>query len=154
MFGDKTAYLEKFKTSVRSRAYGAQVLGSDFYVREHSKPLFNIQNIFTVQNLYNYHTLLDTFKIIKNHTPISMYSCFTISHRKDSLLITPSHSHNFMYNASSLWNMYRTCAADAVHAQNFSAGIGYTKNRIKALLLHRQRIGDQEEWADTNFQLR
>ena len=113
MFGDKAAYLEKFKTSVRSRAYGSQVLGSDFYVREHSKPLFNNQNIFTIQNLYHYHTLLDTFKIIKNHTPISMYSCFVISHRKDSLLITPSHSHNFMYNASSLWNIqYRTCAAE------------------------------------------
>ena len=154
MFGDKAAYLEKFKTSVRSRAYGSQVLGSDFYVREHSKPLFNNQNIFTIQNLYHYHTLLDTFKIIKNHTPISMYSCFVISHRKDSLLITPSHSHNFLYNASSLWNMYRTCAVDETHVRDFSAGIGCTKNGIKSLLLRRQKIGDQDEWADVNFQLR
>ena len=51
--GDKAAYLEKFKTSVRSRVYGAQVLGSDFYVREHSKPLFNNQNIFTLQIFLN-----------------------------------------------------------------------------------------------------
>ena len=153
MFGDKAAYLEKFKTSARTRLYDSQVLGSDFYIREHTKPLFNNQEIFAVQNIYHYHILLDTFKVIKTRTPISIYSCFKISHRKDTLLITPQHSQNFIYKASSIWNVFRS-AACGPQISDFSVGLAFTKSKIKELLLRRQKMGDKEEWADANFQLR
>ena len=105
-----------------------------------------------MQNVYQYHTLLETFKLMKTHTPISIFSCFTKSQRKETLLISPTHSHNFLYKASSLWNSYRAIPGQ-VQEHDFSAGIGYTKNKIKELLFMRQKIGDREEWADENFNL-
>ncbi len=55
LFGDKEAYFDKFKTSVRTRPLEEQILGQEFYELEHSKPLFNERGIMTVYNLYNYH---------------------------------------------------------------------------------------------------
>ena len=152
MFGDTAAYLDKFNTCVRSRPFESQVLGSDFYIKEHSKPLFNKNEIFTVQNLYQYHTILNTFKIIKNHTPVALYSCFTLSRRKTGLLITPNHSHNFIYKATSLWNMFNT-TVPFHESLDFTAGIGYVKGKIRSLIYKRQKLGDQHEWNDDNFSL-
>ncbi len=41
LFGDKEAYLDKFKTSVRTRPVQDQILGQKCFELEHSKPLFN-----------------------------------------------------------------------------------------------------------------
>ena len=41
LFGDKQAYLEKFKTCCRTRRFDMQKLGAKFYEREHTKPLFH-----------------------------------------------------------------------------------------------------------------
>ena len=153
LFGDRQAYLEKFKTSARTRSTEAQKLGAEFYQKEHTKPLFNNKEILTIHNLYHYHTLLETFKIIKTHTPISLYSCFTKSTRKETLLITPSHSENFIYNASSMWNIFRTCP-EGSKVSDFVVGIGFVKMKIKELLLRRQRLGDQEEWDELNSCIR
>ena len=76
MFGDKEAYLNKFKTSARSRTINNQKLGPDFYQKEHTKPLFRKHQIMTVFNLYLYHLINDVFKILKFRTPISIYSLF------------------------------------------------------------------------------
>ena len=153
LYGDKEAYLDKFKTSARSRPAEAQKLGAEFYQREHTKPLFNNQQILTVCNLYHYHTLLETFKIIKTHTPISLYSCFTQSTRKETLFITPSYSENFVYSASSMWNIFRTCP-EGSKISDFIVGIGYIKTKIKELLFRRQKLGDAEEWDESNSCLR
>ena len=55
MFGDKSTYLEKFKTCVRTRPKENQILGSEFYSMERTKTLFNENKILTLQNLYHYH---------------------------------------------------------------------------------------------------
>ena len=151
LFGDKAAYLDKFCTAARSRSCEAQTLGSEFYIKEHTKPLFNSQEILVIQNLHTYHTLLDTFKIIKTRIPISLYSLFTISQRKDTLLITPPHNQSYLYCASSKWNSFRN-TEQGKQIIDFSIGLSFTKNKIRELLLHRQKIGDQNEWADENFQ--
>ena len=154
MFGDKAAYLEKFKTCVRMRPFDNQKLGSDnFYIKEHTKPIFNSQTIFTAQNLYHYHILFETFKIIKTHTPISIYSSLTLSQRKETLFIIPSHSQNFLYKASSLWNTFKA-TLPAHEICDFSVTFSSTKARIKETLLRRQQIGDKTEWSDENFLLR
>ena len=153
LYGDKEAYLDKFKTSARSRPAEAQRLGVEFYQREHTKPLFNNQQILTVCNLYHYHMLLETFKIIKTRTPISLYSCFTQSTRKETLLITPSYSENFVYNASMMWNIFRTCP-EGSKISDFIVGISYIKTKIKALLFRRQKLGDIEEWDESNSCIR
>ena len=39
MFGDTEAYQDKFKTCARTREFGSQKLGSEFYEKEHTKPI-------------------------------------------------------------------------------------------------------------------
>ena len=73
MFGDKSIYLNKFKTCARARICRSQKLDSEFYMKEHTKPLFNNHEIFVTKHLYHYHTLINIFKILKTHTPISLY---------------------------------------------------------------------------------
>ena len=153
LFGDKEAYLDKFKTSVRTRPVQEQTLGQEFFELEHSKPLFNQRDIFTVYNLYNYHMLLITFKLLKLRIPISLFSCFCISSRKETLLLHPKLSENFLYSASSLWNKFRDFP-EACEISDFNVGIGVVKSKIKALILCRQKIGDSDEWhPEENFSL-
>ncbi len=155
LFGDREAYLDKFKTSARSRSTGEQILGHEFYELEHSKPLFNQLGILNVYNQYNYHTLLATFKILKLHVPISLFFLFTISDRKETLLLLPKFSENFVFSASSIWNKFRGCP-EASEITDFNTGIGLLKSKIKALIviLRRQQIGDPNEWEhNENFTL-
>ena len=49
------------------------MLGTEFYEREHSKPLFKKYNFLTVHNLYKYHCLLEMFKIVKLRKPMPVY---------------------------------------------------------------------------------
>ena len=41
LFCDKEKFLDKFRTCIRARPYPEQNLPTEFYVKEHSKPLFN-----------------------------------------------------------------------------------------------------------------
>ena len=94
--------------------------------------------------------IIGTYNILKTHTPISLYSCFEQSKRKALLLITPNHSHNFIYNASTLWNKLNTI--DKFRQMNNTAvNIGHFKSQVKNLLLTRLRIGDGTDWSDENF---
>ena len=38
LFGDKEAYLDKFKTSCRTRPIETQILGTAYHMKEHTKP--------------------------------------------------------------------------------------------------------------------
>ena len=150
LFGDKAAYFENFSTYARSRQKENQILGAKFFAKEHTKPLFNENLILTLQNLYYYHMILNTYKILNTRVPISLYSCLTLSKRKETLLITPSPSHNFVYNASRIWNIIR----DLLCIHTFGNKISEIKNKSKKLLFCRQKLGDQIEWSDENFLLR
>ena len=153
LFGDREAYLAKFKTSARCRPRSEQLLGQEFYELEHSKPLFNQHNILTVFNQYNYHMLLTTSKILKLHVPISLHSCFTPSSRKSTLLIYPKLSESYVFRASSIWNKFRDCP-EATSITDFNISIGIFKANIKAAVLRCQKAGDSMEWdADINFNL-
>ena len=56
LFGDLIAYNDKFKTCSRIRPYGEQKLGTSFYCKEHTKPLFNEHDLLALPNLYTYHS--------------------------------------------------------------------------------------------------
>ncbi len=151
MFGDKEAYLEKFRTCVRTRGPNEQKLGQQFYIKEHTKPLFNKHEIFTVVNLYHHRTISDVFKILKTRTPLSLYSNFSISYRKNTLLILPKDTNCYTFRASSLWNSFRaTLSVEDV--QDFSVKFSYMKKCLKNFLLKRQKLGDQNEWSDENHE--
>ena len=40
LFGDFNAYIDKFKTCGKTRPFISQILGSYFYKKENTKPLF------------------------------------------------------------------------------------------------------------------
>ena len=145
MFGDTEAYLEKHRTAARTRSIDSQKLGPEFFKLEHSKPLFNGNEILTVHNLYNYHTLLCVSKLLKFHTPISLYSLFTLSKRKETLLITPQKVDTFVYNGSCLWNAFRR-SPEGSEVKDFAASVSIVKNLIKSLVFRRQKLGDVDEW--------
>ena len=151
MFGDKEAYLDKFRTGARCRPLGSQILGAEFFSREHAKPLFNDNNILTLHNLHNYHTAIETFKILKYRTPISLYSMFTMSHRKDTLLITPSSSHGFIHTSSALWNLVR----QKFKIYEFSVmKVGSLKTSLKKFVLSCQKTGDIMVWNDNEINVK
>ena len=108
----------------------------------------------TVHNLYNYQVLTTTHKILKLHNPISMYSCFKLSQRKKTMLHIPKIvSDSYIYNASSLWNIFRS-TAEGSDSKSFSVSIGSMKLKIKSLIYNRQQIGDPNTWyPDINFKL-
>ena len=79
------------------------MLGTEFYEREHSKPLFKKYNFLTVHNLYKYHCLLEMFKIVKLRTPMPVYELFSRSTIRDDKLISLNPSTLFDYQSSDLW---------------------------------------------------
>ena len=175
MFGDKEAYLDKFKTAARVRGRDGEKLGSDFYMREHTKPLFNSTEILTIQNLFKYHTLLSVIKILKFRTPISMYSCFNISSRKGTYLLTTETVGTYIYLASTMWNkctgiiFNKPSLVEVCHSHmkkpekvlipgsspnsDLCCSLSTFKHRLKKLLLETQKQGDASEWQEANFEI-
>ena len=147
MFGDREAYLNKMCTSARTRTRNCQKLGTDFYEKEHTKPLFKDQNLLTVHNLYKYTCLLEMFKIIKLEQPKSLLSLFNKSPRKPDYFITPSPSTSFIYMSSSLWNNCRK----PINGINFLSFTSSVKRTLKRNLLDMQSRHDTTEWCELNF---
>ena len=149
MFGDKAAYLDKFETCVRCRPFDNQILGEKFYVKEHTKPLFQKFELMTVHNLYRYHCTSQIFTILKTRTPISLYAVFTVSSRKETFLITGMPSSHFVYKSSILWNETRD------HLQILDLRFSYSKfkSNLKKCILNTQNSGDKSCWQDFNFRL-
>ena len=88
LFGDKEKYLEKRRTAARTRPRDLQMLGLDFFKREHTN------RSLTVHNLHSYHSLLSISKIFKFHTPIALHTLFTMSRRSGTLITTSNHSES------------------------------------------------------------
>ena len=147
LFGDKEAYLNKFKTCARSRPLDNQILGQEFYSREHpehTKPLFNQHGIMNVRNLHIYHCSNEILKILKFRTPYSLFELFELSKRngKETRLLTPNPSKNFLYVGSLIWNAVR----DLMKLYEFSQNSGSAKCVLKREILKIQKGGDPIEW--------
>ena len=149
LFGDKKAYLAKLETCVRTRPHDCQLLGAEFYEKEHSKPLFNSKNILTVHNLYIYHCTLEVYKVLKLRRPISVHSLFTVSKRKETLLITTHPTHQFTYQAGIIWNKIR----QNLSILDFSVSIASLKSLVKTFLINKQGHASTVEWVVCNFEL-
>ena len=106
IFGDNKSYVDKFKTCARCRPINKQHLGTEFYVKESTKPLFKAHGLLTVHNLYRHRCIMELFKIIKYRLPISLYELFNRSNRRDDLLMTRFPTNNFVYKSASLWNSF------------------------------------------------
>ena len=148
LFGDKEAYLDKFKTCARSRAYGYQELTSEFFVKEHSKPLYNKHNLMSAHNLYFYHCVMDTFKTLKFRTPISLYELFNLSKRsgKNTFLISPKQINSYICRATKIWNVVR----QLLSIPAFTHKISLLKSSLPRLIHTHQTRGDPDEWEVQN----
>ena len=145
LFGDRESFINKFMTCARSRPFKSQHLGTEFYIKESTKPLFTDKKILAVENLYRHRCLLELFKILKSRVPYSLFSSFTLSNRKDNLLITPYPTNQFVYKSAWLWNEFRK-----ITSLNFTSSCSSVKNVLKNSLLSAQnRYGS--EWCEKNF---
>ena len=125
------------------------MLGTKFYSREPSKPLFAMQNLLTVQNLYrNYRCIMELVKIVKSMEPCPFYNSINISRQNSNRFLTPNPSINFLYKSPWLWNNFRK----SQNLENF--GLNSEENLIKSLLknclLYTQKE-DLENWCTSNF---
>ena len=152
LFGDKIAYLDKFSTCARVRPFGEQKLGAQFYRREHTKNLFNKNEILTTKNLHHYFCGIEVFKILKLRAPVSVHDIFSLSNREESVsLITPRPSVQFSYHGPKIWNsIYKK----VVESNDLSTKISHVKRSLKNMLLEVQKQGlSPEEWELQNFKL-
>ena len=147
VFGDTEAFLEKFRTCARTREFGNQILGQEFFEREHTKPIFTRHKLLTVHSLYRYHCIFECFKILKFEQPKSMYGIFHRSQRKEELLITPSPTIQFTYMSAKLWNTYRQSAGITCALKQ---PIGTFKNKLKKYL-HSHQASEGEDWNMNNL---
>ena len=129
--------LNKFKTCLRVRPVEEQILGQEHYEKERTKPLLNKHNLMTVHNLYVYHCSIDTFKTLKYRIPISLYSLYLLSNRKEAFLITPLPNSQFIYNASKIWNTIR----ETIAKSDLSIIIGSLKSTLKKHIISLQKCG-------------
>ena len=148
LFGDRDAYLDKFKTCARTRTYGSQILGEEFFSKEHSKPLFIENEVLALNNLYFYHTANEAYKIFKFQSPTVLFKDFNFSRReaKSLFAITPQPTSMYTYRASVIWNLTRNITGITSTVTKPST----VKSKVKQYLLSIQKLGD-EHWIEHNF---
>ena len=147
-------YLDKFCTCVRVRPYtgkDSQKLGKEYYIKEHTKKLFNKYGILTVRNLHIYFCCIELFKIMKFRNPINLFESLQISQRNNSmLLITPVPSRQFSYLGPKIWNTaYKKILADS--EQDLTMKVSAVKTAMKKILMEIQKLYDENEWLPANF---
>ena len=88
LFGNELNFdhAEYYETCARSRTY-QQHIGKKNFSLEHTKPLFNDNNILCLHHLYIYHTFLELFKVLKFKTPLSIEEIDTFSPRFSNMFL-------------------------------------------------------------------
>ena len=147
LFGDTEAYNDKFRTCARTRELNKQVLGSDHYKLESSKPLFNSNSILTVHNLYKYHITVGTYKIIRSRTPGSLFALYKFSKHIETRLQSQYTSCTFVDISTTLWNHMR----EKLSINDFNTTIAELKTKTKQYLLEMQKAHDTKEWCTLNY---
>ena len=171
LFGNEYSYDHAgyYETCARARTY-AEHMSPKKYCLEHTKPVFNEYNILNLSNLYVQQTVVELFKTLKIHTPISMFNLFSLSIRDTNFLLQLPKvylnisKNNFVSKSSVLWNsliskIFEKCPPNesgmiikgSVRDSVFCAPIQFVKNKLKGILLCHQKAGDPIEWVPENF---
>lgn len=150
LFGDREAYLDKFKTCVRGRPYSEQHLDHKFFQKEHTKPIFKEQGILAVQNLYTYHCYLEVYKVMKFRAPISLYEEYVCSARKPTLVINqPDPPDNFNTRSTKIWNSI----TPKLKFQDYALSAASIKSMLKCSLQANQHNHTELNWTNKDFEL-
>ena len=147
LFGDREAFLDKYNTCARSRPFGLQTLGNDFYMPEHTKPLFQEKKILSIHNLYTFHCFMETYKILKFRQPRSLFDKYNLSERKPTLLISGFPSQNFIDRSTRLWNSI----APKLGFQDYSPKVSLIKFSPKKALQACQHKENPLEWTTEDY---
>ena len=131
--------------------------------------MFNKQKILSLFNLYTYHTFVNTLKVLKTRTPLSLFNLFMQGFRDANfLLFLPKvnldiSKNNFVFNACTIWNSligdmlekslpldkgkYKgTVVQGSSKNSDLCATVSFIKNKLKCHLLNQQSSGDLIEW--------
>ena len=155
---------EFYDTCARVKTYD-QHMEVKNYCLEHTKPLFNKHKIMSLSNLYQYHTFMETLKILKFGTPQSMCELYKFCPKSEKLrLQVPlqkldvSHQ-NFLYMSTKIWNdltghVFEKCCLNkngyvvpgSAPNSDLSASTGVLKKKLKTHLLSRQQEGNTNIW--------
>ena len=167
LFGTEYSYDHSgyYETCARARTYDENVLKKNFCL-EHTKPLFNKNNILNIYNLYRYHTFLDVYRILKTHTPISLFSLFTQTKRDANFTLhyppvkLGVSMRNFLYSSCVEWNGLIDKVLErnlpnkkgiviegSVNNSDFCATLPFVKKKLKTILLENQNQGNSNEWG-------
>jgi len=150
LLGNKVAYLEKKNTCARVRPFEQQILGSDFYKLESTKPLFMNNQILSIHNLYSYHCFTETLKILKLRQPIALFDKYNPSDRKPTLLLSSSSSSDYISRSTSIWNDI----APTFKLADFSVKIGPLKKQLKKALLLMQHRENPKDWTVEDYNIK
>ena len=159
---------EFYETCARIRTYQSH-MAPKIYSLEHTKPLFNQNRILNLFNLYIYHTFINTFKILKTYTPVSLYTLFSLSQESTHfLLFLPKITldkckNNFIFKSCSIWNCLITnifelslpndkgiIVRGSSPNSDFCTPIAFVKSKLKIYLLTKQMFGNSVEWLPEN----
>ena len=154
LFGDLEKYLDKFKTSARTRPFETQRLGAEFFCKEHTKPLFNKLAILAFQNLFNYQICLETLKTLKSRTPQSLFQLYVVSTRNNQLYLRARADETpYIKSRVNIWN---NCIKLIARSETLTTiKISKFKKDLKKTLLKIQNAFNSVEWyPDLNFTLR
>ena len=127
---------EFYETCARVRTYQNHIAEKD-YTLEHTKPLFAKHGLLTLNNMYVLRTVTELFKIIKNHTPISMFNIIPInSSSSHSRINLPNFNlttckNNFLVGASLLWNK---CILQILDKPILTSVISCNKKKIEFII--------------------
>ena len=131
LFGDLEKYLDKFRTSARTRPFETQRLGAEFFYKEHTKPLFNKLGILAFQNLFNYQICLKTLKTLKSRTPQSLFQLYVISTRNNQLYLM-ARADDTLYIKSRVNYIWNNCIKLIARSETLTTiKISKFKNELK-----------------------
>ena len=151
LFGDYEAYVDKFKTSARTRVITNQHLDASHYIKEHTKPLFSKHELLASYNIYNYHTCIETAKVLLYKQPHKLYEQYTISKRKNENYLLLRGYHDKYPNAQSkIWNEVIKNILEPDESVN-EISTSCLKSKIRNYFLKNQCSLDPIEWYPKNF---
>ena len=149
LFGDVEAFKDKFKTCCRVRELGSQILGDEFFIKEHTKPIFKKMGILAVQNLYSLHCFMEVFKILKFQCPSSLLASYTLSNRSYLThinLLPPLPDNQFIYKSSIIWNIIRA----KLDINDLSISTDIIRIRVRNILQKNQHHYHNTEWLQSH----
>ena len=146
------------------------------YTKESSKPIFKAHDIMSIFNIYVYHVLLETYKVLKFRLPYCVYELLNnqSSRRKNHGLSfeipkcrLSLEKSTFTYQAMICWNLiykslltpttveiHKSCQIKGSQGTltaiiwDFSTSVLSFKSKLKKLLLNTQHsIGTVEDWT-------